>query len=188
MKCGCDPSQGGWSDGCWTCFQCGLQDPNDCQYDYMPIVQYPGRNFNGSIQPCYASEIRKRRFYSPLTHFREHLRRYQGLRVIQLDPEMLFELGCQFNPKDKNAPSILKSLLKPYKNPLLYKEIFKILYSLNGVLIHITPQQYQSCLIEYQKIMFIFMKYRERFSRKAMPSCYIMMDILLRQSGHEPVS
>jgi hypothetical protein len=127
----------------------------------------------------------KKRYYAPITHFKEHLRRYMGARFTEIPQSVVDGTAC-VDVKDPNAYYLMKNRLKQLKVPKLYKEIFTLIYMHGGFKPQIQNNVYEQCVEEFKIIMQKFLGTREEYRRHSMPSNYMLLDILLKQNGHDP--
>ena len=204
----CDDVEVDPVNGCYVCVGCGLvKDHYFSSTEEEHHYPKPGESLGG--QSSYLYE--KRRFYIPLTHFQEHLRRYLGARFTQIPVKLLDDLrAMKVNVKDINAFQLVKHGLKKLKNnnytvtvskPFhgtsyvkhtekqvksvkLYKEIFTIIYLLGGHKPIFT--QVEEIKQLYKDFCFFYMKRKKAFNRKNMPSNYMLLDLLLKELDHQP--
>lgn len=171
-------------DGFLTCHLCGLVSTKVQQYDHTDVPAY----YNIQASKAYdGTYFEKKRVYKPLTHFKEHLRRYMGCRFTEI-PDVLLDLLRELNvdPMDRDAFFIIKRYMKVLKFHKLYKEIFLIIYKLGGVAPKISDEIFHQCVDMYQALMMAFEVKKAEWKRHSMPSNYVVMDLLLRHFGHEP--
>jgi len=188
LKC-CDDIVEDLLNGCMVCCGCGLVVENKIYIYHQPYAQRS--NFANQMQRPLGSSghvtFNRKRFYQPLTHFKEHLRRYMGARFTTIDENVLEKVrGSVLNLQDSNAHQMVKSVLKQHRHTHLYKEIFTIIYLCGGQPPHLDSKVYESCIEDFKKLMFHFMKCRSQWQRHSMPSMYMLLDMLLRVHGHEP--
>jgi hypothetical protein len=127
----------------------------------------------------------KKRFYAPLTHFKEHLRRYMGARFTEI-PQQVLDGIKDLNFQHADAYFQVKARLKAMKMSKLYKEIFTLIYINGGRRPNIDNQTYEKCVADFKVIMQKFLGIRGDYQRHSMPCNYMLLDMLLRQNGHEP--
>lgn len=87
---------------------------------------------------------------------------------------------------DRNAYHLIRAQLKQRKMHAKYKSIFTIIYALGGRAPKITSRFKEQCMDTYRALEHFFKQRRDQFRRKSMPSVYMLLDIVLRQNGHEP--
>lgn len=126
----------------------------------------------------------KKRFYTPVTHFKEHMRRYMGGRFTDI-PQTVIENTKDINVDDPNAYFLMKTKLKELKMVKFYKEIFTLIYMKGGHRPNIRNDVYEQCVHDFEVIMQKFLETRKEYHRHSMPSNYMLLDILLKQNGHE---
>ncbi len=205
LEC-CGPIELVRKEGTYVCWTCGkVLGMNYIVNEEEPRYCREGEILGASSRYTY----KKYRPYKPLTHFREHLRRYLGQRFLAIPDELLNDLRGKFNPMDRNAyvkvKSQMKQLggkkytvevwdkemrrteLKKYKVQKFYKDIFTIIYSLGGI----QPRFNQTNEIfnSYMKLQYEFAQARNQGrlnNRHNMPSHFMILDILLRKHGHVP--
>jgi hypothetical protein len=176
-------------DGSLTCFICGHVKENEKQYvlddsGYGKSL-YPGHVSQMGSQSCMYFE--KKRFYKPVTHFKEHLRRYMGARFTVLPEDMMTKLkAMQLDMMDRDAYLHVRQALKHLKYSKYYKEIFTIIYILGGVKPKLSDQIYHQCIHVFTKLMQSFERLKLEMKRHSMPSNYVCLDKLLRHFDHEP--
>lgn len=132
-----------------------------------------------------SSTIIKKRFYSPLTHFKEHLRRYMGSRFTTIPLEVLESIRG-VDTKSENAYFLIKACLKKMKYSKFYKEIFMLIYMNGGCKVEVTNEQYNACISDFKIILHYFKKYKSLWNRHSLPSNYMLMKLLLEKNGHIP--
>ena len=204
----CDEVIEDFKNGCYVCSGCGLVKD---QYVYSTVEdsQYPKNGECLGGQSSYLYE--KRRYYKPLTHFLEHLRRYLGARFTPIPEELIEDLKkLNLNAQSQDAFQLIKKGLKTLKNNKytveiykhytgtsytkvstkivksisLYKEIFTILYMLGGIKPIFNDIQEIKQL--YKDFCFFYLKRKKAFNRKNIPSNYMLLDLFLRELGHAP--
>lgn len=125
----------------------------------------------------------RKRFYQPLTHFRDLLRRYQGAG----DVTSVDNIKSLIGPVDLNDPWLyyaIKSKLKALKMQRFYKSIYQIIYILGGKMLEVTHTEFEALLSKYSYFAYYCSMNRDTADRKSMPSVYMVMDLLLRHTGH----
>lgn len=129
--------------------------------------------------------IERKRFYDPLTHFKEHIRRYMGARFTNIAQSIL-DSTSDIDVDDPNAYFLVKAKLKELKQSRLYKEIFTIIYHHGGHRPNIDDDMYNQCIEEFRQLKQRFMSRRGEYSRHSMPSMYMLLDLILHRVGHYP--
>lgn len=143
-----------------ACPQCGKVH----EQEYMMTTEYWSE-----FEPCgskYHMVYVRKRYYKPLTHFKEHLRRYMGARFTEL-PDHLWTTLKNDATLDCTLPDAytqVKDRLKRLKMSKYYKEIFMLIYSLGGQPPKISNQQYLLCIRSFERYVYtdectIFKKY-----------------------------
>lgn len=172
---------------CYYCNECGL-----CMKEKVIVYQQP--TYSNNISSFYFQKplgstntitFYRKRFYKPLTHFKEHLRRYMGSRFTNIPHDLISKLK-DVDVENVNAYFLIKAKMKSLGLNKYYKEIFMIIYQLGGVRPYIDNVLYEQCVADFQKLMFHFIKGRNEWKRHSMPSMYMVLDILLRKNGHTP--
>lgn len=136
----------------------------------------------------------RKRFYKPITHFREHLRRYMGARFTELNKVRSRTYGSfkqivsslEFDPHSCKAYYLVKSLLKEKRLSFLYKEIFCIIYIKGGKNPSVGHELFEKCVLDFKALAYHFTRKRHLWKRHSMPSMYMIMEYLLRENGHTP--
>lgn len=177
-------------NGMYVCCGCGKIIDDKMFIYYQP---YQARNtFSNQHQRPVGSEghvtfVRKR-FYQPLTHFKEHLRRYMGARFTEIPDDVVAEVArCLPNiAHDPDAHGKVKAILKRQGRTKLYKEIFTIIYMAGGKAPHLDTSVYLACIEDFKKLMYHFVRCRDQWKRYSMPSMYMLLDLLLHANGHRP--
>jgi hypothetical protein len=176
-------------NGIYVCMKCGM-----CLNEKIIVYEpeyHQGTNAGGWANPLGSQSgvtFKKKRFYSPTTHFKEHLRRYMGARFRDLPENLIEELKevKTLNVECRDAYFQVKQELKVRGYNKYYKEIYTIIYLLGGVHPKVSMEQYEECVRQFKVLMFYFFKSRSRFGRYSMPSMYMVMEFLLKRNGHEP--
>lgn len=180
----CGPVALDAENGCFLCWRCGkVLDP------YHYVYDTPYTKANEPFGSRNTHTIVKKRFYKPLTHFKEHLRRYLGARFTAYPVGLLDDLRADptIHVQHPACYFQVQRALRKRHHPKLYKEIFQIIHMLGGHKPLVTPQQYQRCIAQFTQLQYRFFQLRhtrDSFKRKNMPSMYVVMDFLLKQNGH----
>lgn len=172
--------------GSYWCYNCGLvQEDHVYVHNIFWVagkpIPIPGTN-------CSTTIVRKRP-YQPLTHFKEHLRRYMGARFRDIPTKLCDTVSAALQLEDLQQPDAyfrVKAVLKKNGFNKFYKEIFTIIYHLGGINPRLEHDTYQNCIKDFTRLSFVYMKNRDKFKRHSMPSLYMMLDILLRKNNHIP--
>lgn len=131
------------------------------------------------------SYIAVKRFYKPLTHFRQHLRAYLYARSIAIPDDVISHIQCHVDIMAKDAYHLVKTELKKINHQALYRDIFTIIYRLGGHKPDISPEQID-CMCNYFKRWYYHFNKLNRFGKHNCPSVHMLMDIILREFGHTP--
>ncbi|NBU81990.1 MAG: hypothetical protein EBS55_10125, partial [Flavobacteriaceae bacterium] len=132
------------------------------------------------------------------------IRRYLGQRFLPIPEKLIEELKGCVDVFDRNAYEKVKEImrmkkdnkykievynprmrrweLKEYKTRKFYKDIFGIIYTLGGI-----QPQFQGVnkvLQQFKDIQYQF--FQDLNHRPNMPSHFMILDLLLKQNGHEP--
>ena len=173
-----------WQDGYLTCHECGLVNKDERQYDHTCV---PGYYKIESSKACNGTHFEKKRSYKPITHFKEHMRRYMGARFTPIPDKLLQDLvDMKVDHLSPNAFFEVKKALKKLKYNDYYKEIFHIIYKLGGQAPVIPDEVFHECVNAYQALMLAFERKKKEWKRHSMPSNYVVLDMLLRHFGHVP--
>jgi hypothetical protein len=176
-------------NGCMVCCGCGLVVERKMFIYHQPYQQRS--NFSNQFQKPLGSDghvyFTRKRYYQPLTHFKEHLRRYMGARFTIIPDSILDKVREEVaNVNDTNAHDLVKAVLKRNGHTRFYKEIFTIIYLCGGEAPNLSIAVYNTCIEDFKKLMYHFMKSRQEWQRHSMPSMYMLLDMLLRNNGHTP--
>lgn len=175
-------------NGYAVCDACGLVLANEMidiqpsQYKHSKQYRHEGEKWLGADEDSY---VARRRFYKPITHFRQHLRSYLYARDIKIPVSVLQELRQVIDVNDRNAYTQVKKELKRLKQPKLYKDIFDIIYMLGGRKPQITPEQVDLMCNYFARWWYQY-NVLERFGAHNTPSMFMLLDIILKEFGHEP--
>jgi hypothetical protein len=172
--------------GQYWCENCGLIHDNQVYISELFVVC--GKSIPIPGKQC-STTITRKRWYQPLTHFKEHLRRYMGARYRNLPDDMINKLKQHLTEEDFKQPDAYKTVQKVLKTTgynKFYKEIFTIIYHCGGINPKLDHRIYDDCIRDFKYICTEFMQNRTIFGRHSMPSLYMMMDILLRRNNHIP--
>lgn len=157
--------------------------------DFSVYVFYNPYTANGKpVGSANTLNFVPKRGYKSLTHFKEHLRRYMGARFGKYPENLLAKLRGKVNVADPNCYRDVQRLLKVNGFSKLYKEIFTIIYSLDGKRPKIDNRIFDACVTDFMWFQSRFRQMKKMSStcRKNMPSMYVLLDILLRRHGHTP--
>lgn len=162
-----------------TCHNCGLVSG-------IPIFEPEPYSWNYDKKQNCGFEVLRKRFYLPLTHFKDHLRRYLGSRFTEI-PEFLLDI-CkkEVNVKGKNSYAKIRKIIKREKLGKYYPDIFCIIYKCGGITPNVSSEIMRNCVKNFESLMWKFAEIRENIKRKSMPSNYMVLDRLLRKNGHIP--
>ena len=206
IKC-CGPIVLNCIEGMYVCDNCGtVKDMFYLSTSEEPAHYHQtGKPYGSAGSYTYY----KYRPYNPLTHFREHLRRYLNQRCTRVPDELIELLRPKIDPLNRKAYWHVKNelrALKPRKFILevwnrdmkrydeksypiskFYKEVFRIIYILGGVQptfehsINEIIQTYKN--LQYQ---FFQKKKEDKIKRHNMPSHFMLLQKLLEFYGHKP--
>lgn len=194
-------------DGMFVCTRCGKVTDEYVYDSREPLHRYG----HGEVYGSKSSEnVKFYRPYHALTHFREHLRRYLGDRFQQIPDNLIDDVKATglVDPKSRQAFNQVKLALKQlkgqsyevrywdremrryytkkYRPQKFYKEIFTIIHRLGGI----RPKVEKPMIIlrTFKVFCYYFNEMRRKgeTSRHNMPSHYMMLNLLLREFGHEP--
>jgi hypothetical protein len=170
------------NDGYPTCTLCGKVQTAFRELDDIAITK---PSFGELLGMNNGYVFVSPRFYKPLSHFREHLRRYMGANRVQLNDEQLNYLKQNLDETNPKAYMILKELLKNLNLPRQYRNIWSILYQLGGKLPELSNHQFHACLNIFKKFLIIFDKHKHLWNRKSIPSHYMLLNEFLVLVEHE---
>lgn len=182
LRC-CGPVE--QNTGMWSCIKCGkVIQGNVISIDYEPIYEKQYRHQDnkalGGGEHWYTE---KKRYYQPLTHFRQHMNSYLGKRN-RLIPEWLKStLLKTVDVHNKDAYIKVKQRLKDYGQAYYYKDIYSILYQLGGTLPHFI---YPDDLEQEFKIWYNHFKAEGKFGGHNTPSMLMLLHLFLRRMNHTP--
>lgn len=160
-------------EGYWTCIDCGkvkhrLLD----EYEYSGVFSKhsgvnPGHNYVAF------------RFYKPINHFREHLRRFMGSRRCPIDISLFQDLNIQ----DEKSYYHVRDRLKLLKIKNQNKNIWSIIYALGGKFPILDSYT-------FQKIIAMFMKFNSNYSkyqgqRKSVVSHDMILTAIFKKVGYK---
>lgn len=175
-------------EGYEVCEACGLVLRTDMiereppQYRQRRQYRHEGSAWLGDNEDSY---MPRKRFYKPLTHFRQHLRSYLYARNVDLPDDIMTHLRTTVNVNERAAYNVVKSELKRLGAQRYYKDVFTIIYALGGHKPQISPEQVDSMCNYFRRWYYNFNRL-ERFGKHNTPSIYMLMEIILREFGHEP--
>lgn len=190
--------------GEYSCIRCGLvKEPYFIVQEEEP--HYPAYNSHWGTKSAYSYS--KPRFYNPLTHFREHVRRYVGARFTDIPEALIKDLEeLKITVLSPDAFNIVKEALKSLAGKIytrdiynpqtkftktthqrsnqFYKDIFNIIYLLGGIQPKFT--QFDEIYQKYRELVYYFERTKTSLKRHNMPTNYMLLDILLQELGHTP--
>lgn len=173
------------SEGYESCQGCGrvfnatvFETPPE--YAYTQSYRHENQKPLGSAEHWYQE---RRRFYKPLTHFRQHLRSYLGARMVKFDRKFLRNFRG-ISVSDPRAYQQVKDLLRKIKKPGLYKDIFTILYRLGAPMPKFTA--INEICDRFKNWYYIFSTRKLRYGGHNTPSMHMLLDLFLKQFGQPP--
>lgn len=175
-------------EGYEVCEACGLVLKVDMiereppQYRTRRQYRHEGSAWLGGDEDSY---MPRKRFYKPLTHFRQHLRSYLFARNVDLPAKIMRRLRTRVNVDERDAYCQVKAELKRMGAQRYYKDVFTIVYALGGRKPQVSPEQVDSMCNYFRRWYYNFNRL-ERFGKHNTPSIYMLMEIILREFGHEP--
>lgn len=161
-------------EGYLVCDICGLVKERYLNNEYIPETIFTSST---GLNPGFHYQVK--RFYKPLNHFREHLRRYMGSRHSSMDLALL-----TFDPKDRDAFHTIKSQLKQLKLVQEYKNIWSIIYALGGKKPDLSNEQFHTILRYFYKFIHNFTKLKTQ--RKSVPSHEMILHQIFLLIDYEP--
>lgn len=154
----------------YYCYNCGLcRKSKVIRADKMYVYSNMG--------------VTKKRMYNPLSHFKEHLRRYMGGRFTNIPAHIIEATKC-VDIHSTSAYKLMREKLKELKCMKLYKEIFTLIYMHGGKRVPVTYDQYENCIQDFKNIHKKFLEKKFMWNRHSVPSNYMLMKILLEKNGH----
>ena len=161
-------------DGHYVCDVCGSVKEKYLDDQYHQEGMYTATT--GS-NPGFTYNIF--RYYKPLNHFREHLRRFLGSRPTQMDLTLLsIDVA---NPK---AYFIIKKQLKQLKMQKEYKNIWSILYKLGGKKPEMDNKMFHAVIHYFGRFI---VKYPEvKGCRKSVPSHDMLLSAIFEKLRYVP--
>jgi hypothetical protein len=171
--------------GFHTCSSCGLvKQTGVIEEDY--VVQTTRQYRHENQKPLGGDEhwhTERRRYYHPLTHFRQHLNCYLGGRSRVIPEKIITELKVQIDPLDKKAYIKVREWLKKNKLNMYYKDIFTILYKLGSPIPKFND--YHSICQDFKHWYFNFDK-KSRYGGHNTPSMLMLLVMFLNRYNHKP--
>lgn len=119
-----------------------------------------------------------KRFYKPINHFRDHLKRYIGGVTHNVPPNLFQEMRVKVDVLRKDAYTQIHKILKKNKLHGEYKHIWSIIIDLGGFKNDLTNQEFHTCLNLFRCFLEAFQKI-EKGVRKSLPSHYMMLKCIL---------
>ena len=166
---------------CWTC---GLvKDLYIYRADhYLPSYDNSGRQKNSGTR------IIKKRPYLTRIHFWTHYKKYAGVQAPPKGgyPPWLLNALSKFDLNDKDLYAHIKHFLKQAKCSEWYRYIWHLIYTLGGHEPHIDAQQLHQIRQEFLCLEHYFYNVYERGTRHNIKSVSMLLELLLKQVGHEP--
>jgi hypothetical protein len=161
-------------DGHFTCDICGKVKEKYLDDQYHQEGMYTATT---GFNPGFSYGIF--RYYKPLNHFREHLRRFLGSRPTQMDLSLL-HIDIH-NPK---AFFLIKKQLKQLKMRKEYKNIWSILYKLGGKIPSMDNELFHKVIHYFGRFI---VKYPEvKGVRKSVPSHDMLLSAIFEKLGFKP--
>lgn len=187
-----------WSSGEYGCWNCGLLKNHQIISYHENDYAYERNSFGKILPKGSKSQVTytKHRGYNPLTHFKEHLRRYMGFRYCE-DPDTkefkTFPLDlCQLvqtkvDLKNPNAYFEVRKVLKKYpKGNKYYKDVFQLIYETGGIRPSIDHKLFEKCVRRFMMFQSKFLRFREEYARHNLPCYYMILEFILKEFGHTP--
>ena len=170
-------------EGCGLVLEVDMIEKDPPARRYHRLYRHEGTSvWLGSDEDSY---IPMKRFYKPLTHFRQHLRAYLFARSIPIPDDVIVHMKERVDIMGKDAYIRVKAELKSIKHQELYRDIFTIIYRLGGVKPTISPEQIDS-MCNYFKRWYFHYNRMNRFGKHNCPSVHMLLDIILKEFGHTP--
>lgn len=195
----CDTVEEDRVNGCYSCVGCGL---------VLDDKYYDSNEAQPSKPHLRQTYVTMYRAYKPLTHFREHYRRYAGHRDTDIPQSLLDDLRPYVSDaRHPEAYAMVKRGLQQLKNhqyPVrfydkkykvyktkqyppqkFYKDIFLIVYRMGGIQPDLNHIHANRIYDQYKVVEYGFRQLPTK-DRRNMPSHFYILLQLLRLNGHEP--
>lgn len=161
------------NEGFWTCYDCGK-----VKHQLLEEYEYTGVfTKNSGVNPGF--NYTAFRFYKPINHFREHLRRFMGSRNCTLDLKLFEDLDVQNRQIYYHVRDRLKQLKIKNQN----KNIWSIIYALGGKFPMLDSQTFQQIIGLFMKFTSNYSKYQGR--RKSVVSHDMILTEIFKKVGYE---
>lgn len=131
------------------------------------------------------SYMPRKRYYKPLTHFRQHLRAYLYAGTCNVTKSVVKRIAKKVDMQDRNAYQLVKSELKKLGLQKHYRDVFSIIYASGGVKPNVSAAQAESMCHYFKRWCYHFNQC-DRFGKHNTPSIHMLLDIILKEFGHEP--
>lgn len=161
-------------DGHYTCDVCGSVKEKYLDDTYNQQGMFTATT---GLNPGFSYNLL--RYYKPLNHFREHLRRFLGSRSTQMDLSLLV-----IDVSNHNAFYLIKKQLKQLKLRKEYKNIWSILYKLGGKKPEMDNKMFYAVIHYFGR--FIVKYPHVKGNRKSVPSHDMLLTAIFEKVGFEP--
>lgn len=131
------------------------------------------------------SYMPRRRYYNPITHFRQHLRCYMSTRITDIPSDIMSHMQLKIDITRRDCYHKVKLELKKMNRQEYYKDIFSIIYALGAPRPAITPEQ-MDAMCNYFKRWYHHFNTQSRFGGHNTPSMHMLLNIIMKEFGHEP--
>lgn len=180
------------------CFECGMES-------HLRVYIHQELNYNnertvfGRMLPKGNSShitYTRRRGYTPLTHFKEHLRRYMGYRFSEdpvtkclkpFPPDLIELIQTKVELVHPDAYAQTRKVLKKYpKGSKFHKDTFQLIYEAGGIRPHFDHKLFERCVRKFMQFQHAFSQTRDQYDRKNLPCYHMLLDLILTELGHKP--
>ena len=170
--------------GMMSCINCGkvLQDKVLAK-EFEPCFSFAYRHKDKSaLGADEHSFLERKRYYKPLTHFRQHMNSYLGKRH-RVIPEWLLNSLRHIDISKPDAYIVIKKQLKEFRQACYYKDIYSILYQLGAPIpnfkhVDVLEQEFKSW--HYQFVKF------NKFGKHNTPTLLMLLHIFFERLNHKP--
>jgi hypothetical protein len=169
-------------DGCGLVLAVDMIEHEPPQFKQRRLYRHEDSRCLGADEDSY---MPRRRFYKPLTHFRQHLRAYLYAGSCNLDAKVVEHMRKNVDVEDRNAYQLVKQELKKLGLQKHYRDVFSIIYSIGGRKPDVTAAQAESMCYYFKRWCYHYNQ-QDRFGKHNTPSIYMLLDIILKEYGHEP--
>ena len=106
--------------------------------------------------------------------------------LIPFPPVLLKLLRDECKLQDRDAYFNVRKILKKYKYNKYYKDTFQLIYEAGGKRPQLSHQDFDNCVRRFMMFQSKFIRFRENYHRHNLPCYYMILELILKQTGHEP--